>query len=175
MAPGPKTRIGPRGPASTSLAADRLVAFEPEVGVRPHELLEPRRKLATGIVGVDCRHDGDASTQVAEEAPEDRELQPAWRARGAQIPAAVRSLAVELMVAERIDGALGDDDEVVVGIDTALPRGLGAPRSKPCEAAVFDLESGELAAVVAMGEEDIAARVLPPGARKARVTERFGA
>ncbi len=94
--------------------------------------------------------------RAAKRRAKDLPLGLAQVARGARVADGVGVAAMELVVAQGVDGALGDDDLAIIGQREALPRGLGASGGEPRDAAVLDLEARELAALVAVGEEDVA-------------------
>ena len=60
---------------------------------------------------------------------------------------------VELEVAQRIDGALGEDERAVRRPSRALPGALGAPGRKSGKAPVLDLEARDRAGAGRVNEE----------------------
>ena len=104
---------------------------------------------------------------------EQLELRAAGRAGGAcQVPEwPLLGVGVELVVAERVDGALGDNERSIVPTHDALPGRLGASGREPREANVLDFEAGDRARIIAVDEERVATRVVGPCAREAEIPQ----
>src|ERR1019366_5888954 len=149
------------------LRARRCVAPEGDVRKAQRKGLDAAGELVAGLVGVDRRDDGARRRQSGEDPLEELELRAAGRAGGAQVPGGLAAVGVELMVAERVDGALGDDERSIVPTHDALPDRLGASGREAREADVLDFEAGDRARIIAVDEERVATRVVGPCAREA--------
>ena len=87
-------------------------------------------------------------------------------AQGAGFPSPL--CPVQLLIAERVDVGLADDERAVALARGAVPGRLRASGCEPRVATVFDLESRDRAGFVAVHEDRVAAPIHPPRPREAR-------
>ena len=80
-----------------------------------------------GDVGVDGRHDRARRGQSGQEPIEELDLGRAGLSGGAEVAGVAPLLRMELVMAERVDGALGDDERAIVRPRFALPGRLAPP------------------------------------------------
>jgi hypothetical protein len=153
------------------LRAHRCIAPEGDVRHALGEGLDAAGELVAGLVGVDRGDDRAHWRQAGKDPAEQLELRAAGRAGSAQVPGGLAAVGVELVVAERVDGALGDDERSIVPTRDALPGRLGSSSREPRKADVLGLEAGDGAGVVAVHEERVATRVVGPRAREAEIPQ----
>src|ERR1019366_9723576 len=96
------------------LRAHRCIAPEGDVRHALGEGLDAAGELVAGLVGVDRGDDRAHWRQAGKDPAEQLELRAAGRAGSAQGPGGLAAVGVELVVAERVDGALGDDERSIV-------------------------------------------------------------
>ncbi len=151
------------------------MAIERELGAGADERFDSARELLSRIVGIDRRDDATRLWQLGEDATDSLDLMGARGPRGADETSGGLRRRVKLEVAQRVDGAFGDDERAVAGESGALPRALGPARREASEASILDLEAGHLAGVGRVNEQRIASGVDSPGLCKPRMTKRLGA
>ena len=154
------------------LRARRRIAPRRHVPVMTCKVVKPVGERLAGHVGID-RHGHDAAgRQIREQAVQRFDLRPAGVPRGAAgsrvMPPRLR---MRLVVAQRVDGGLGDHEHAVAVADGALPGGLDAARRESREAAPLDLVPRDGPGLVAVDEERVAPGIEAPGAGEARIAK----
>src|SRR5579884_1225741 len=118
LRPGARARVSRQRPGGLALhalkdvvpvlRALRRIAAELEVSHAARQRLDAPREFVARFVGIDGSDHGGPARQSREELLEQLDLRGARRAGRAEIARVLAPAATELMVAERIDRALGD-------------------------------------------------------------------
>ncbi len=101
-------------------------------------------------------------------------LRRAGLSGGAEVARPASLLRMELVMAERVDGALGDDERAIVRPGRTLPGRLAPPGREAGEAVVFDLEARDDVRVVRVHKQHVLARPEAPGFGESAVAQRLG-
>src|ERR1019366_140235 len=114
---GGRPRGGPREGASGPRSRT-LTGFGNARGgassLRPRAIARAARERVTGNVGVDGSDDRARPGQSGEEPIEEVHLGRAGLSGGAEVAGVASLLRMELVMAECVDGALGDDERAII-------------------------------------------------------------